>query len=690
MKISFLIWINLCLTIILSSSALAVSFNEIMYNPPGNDNNAEFIELLSNGSVDLSSFIFGDLIKNSSMSLLFFNNESNYTLIVEEGFNYTGLNCSIYTAGKSIGDDLGNSGDSLFIYLNNGTLIDLMSYDNTLANGNGKSLEFYNNSWYESRSDGGTPCGKNSYDPSYPDDVIFNESQQNSSQLNNTLNITFDFIIHDILYTGVNYTSLFKITNKNYKNILNITLEITITGEDFYQQEFIHLLLRSSKRTGLGYFLPDKAGDYVICGFIYNNDTIHDDQSNHTTICKEFTVLDISRVHCDASIMSFTDAVEYLPGQKISIFNRVIFSGNVSFPYTLDYWIEDPYGKVVKKRTATANSEKKSWTVPSKAELQLYLLKSSVHTLCNNSNPVTTAESLFYAVGERLEESTISIEELDVPEEGAVFGKHVKASIHLYKGNTSRSSVHFYLASEQEKKVSEVIKLQFFEKYKDVTFDISLNLENDCELQSENYFFVADGFGLVAKKPFPVKIEGECTTVLKADKNNEQLKIKSFYTRTKNIGEQLNLYSTIRGNGTADVILYSQHGKQQKRADLSLENSFSFLVNTSEGNNWYILQLVKNNKTVDVQELAVYRKLVVQSIQKTIPLGGYIQNKKYLQSLKQQMKQQIKHHYNDDSSNARYVSTSAQKKNIIVYLFFGGITLLIVIILIFSHKVYKQ
>lgn len=714
MKITFLIWINLCfivLTILLSSSALAVSFNEIMYNPSGNDNNAEFIEILSNTLVDFSQVMVGDLTKNDSLLMLSGNNESNYTLIVEEGFNYTGLNCSIYTTGKNIGDSLGNSGDALFIYHNNGTLLDSVIYNNTMANGNGKSLELFNDSWQESYFEGGTPCKENSQSPhNSTEDAISNESQQNSSQLRTPFNTTITFIIPDILYTGFNYTPLFKITNEHYKQnaglekeVLNITLQITIYGQEFYQQLFIPLSLKYSKRTGLGSFLPDKAGSYTICGYIYNNDittsVINDNtQDNSTvhysTICQEFKVLDISKISCDASIMSFTDAIKYAPGQKVSILNKVVFQDNNSFPYTIDYWLEDAYEKVIKKRTTTTNTEKKSWTVPSKNQLQIYRLKSSLHTLCNNSNSLTTAESLFYVAPEQLEESLLYIDDIEIPEAGFELGKLVKAHIHLYKGNTSRSSVHFYLASEQGKEASEIIKLQFFDKYKDVDFDITLTLNDDCELSDSNYFFVAEGFGLKIRKSFPVKKKDHCVEPQKEYEKNDDVRIKSFYTRTKNIGKQLKIFTTLRGNGTADLVLYHHNDKLQQHIDLSQEHSFSFLVNTSEGNNLFLLQLLKDNKTVDLRELSIYREFKISLAKQKIPLQGYIQNKKYLDFLKKQIKNQNNNEHLQghatETTNAVYISKSTSSKKIIPYLIFVFIILMIPTIFILYRAIWHS
>jgi len=51
----------LCLLLVLSVKiVLASSINEIMYNPSGNDNNLEYVEIISSGFINLSGWIVED------------------------------------------------------------------------------------------------------------------------------------------------------------------------------------------------------------------------------------------------------------------------------------------------------------------------------------------------------------------------------------------------------------------------------------------------------------------------------------------------------------------------------------------------------------------------------------------------------------------------------------------------------
>ena len=139
--------IIIILTILCTHLVLAASINEIMYNPEGNDNNREFIEI--KGTNNLSNYIIGDSSSNDTLKLLSFQKDSNFALIVEEEFNYTNINASIYSAGPTIGNNLDNNGDAVYLYFNN-TLVDSVTYSDTLANNNNLSLQLINNEWIES------------------------------------------------------------------------------------------------------------------------------------------------------------------------------------------------------------------------------------------------------------------------------------------------------------------------------------------------------------------------------------------------------------------------------------------------------------------------------------------------------------------------------------------------------------
>ncbi|MBS3159308.1 hypothetical protein J4436_00830 [Candidatus Woesearchaeota archaeon] len=116
----------LLIALFLIPQSLAININEIMYNPEGKDNTREYLEI--QGTNNLSEYTVGDEKRNNTLTLLKFVNNSNFTLIVEEGSPYLNLNCSIYTSGKMIGNNLNNL-DTIYLYKNN-QIVDKISYDN--------------------------------------------------------------------------------------------------------------------------------------------------------------------------------------------------------------------------------------------------------------------------------------------------------------------------------------------------------------------------------------------------------------------------------------------------------------------------------------------------------------------------------------------------------------------------------
>lgn len=152
-------------------SNIDIQFNEIMYNPPSHDNNKEFIELISPSFIDLTNF---SITYNNKTDLLVplktFNVSSNaslfYYVIVEQGFDISSIeyiNGTIYSVGERIGANLDNTHDFLLLYDVRGYPLANASYNNSFSYGNGKSLEWFEDQFYESVIEGGTPGKENSF-----------------------------------------------------------------------------------------------------------------------------------------------------------------------------------------------------------------------------------------------------------------------------------------------------------------------------------------------------------------------------------------------------------------------------------------------------------------------------------------------------------------------------------------------
>lgn len=133
--------ILISIIILLVPYTSAITINEIMYNPEGSDNNREYIEIYLEDPISLTNYIIQDLASEDVLEELQYR-DSNYALIVEEGFNYNSIDASVYSAGATIGNNLNNDDLEIIILKDSDeNIIDAITYsDNWGGDDNDKSL----------------------------------------------------------------------------------------------------------------------------------------------------------------------------------------------------------------------------------------------------------------------------------------------------------------------------------------------------------------------------------------------------------------------------------------------------------------------------------------------------------------------------------------------------------------------
>lgn len=258
--------------------------SEIMYDSIGEDNNKEYVEIY--GTDNLSNTTFYDLTSSDKLNLLQYVNNSNISLIVEEGFNYTGLNCSIYTTGATIGDNLNNNYDNITLEIyNSDSNITINAFYNasyySFANGNGGSIEYRNNSFFDIETP--NPC---------------------------------------------NYVFFINETDNNINN----TDDINTT----------------------------------------ENET--DSTSNNTSIIPCLPTL-LIRIKDNKTI--------FQTGESIKFYNIV---ENITDNFSIEYWIEDMKGNILKSKINTTNLQEKSYTPPSSLGEKVMIIKNRLITNCTNES----------------------------------------------------------------------------------------------------------------------------------------------------------------------------------------------------------------------------------------------------------------------------------------------------------------
>src|SRR3989338_7199804 len=162
-----------------TETALALDITEVFPNPIGDDNNKEFIEIYNPAGVNLSGYVIGDEASNDTLVGIFYGN-GTYALIVEEGFVWQTLNstASIYSAGATLGNNLGNTQDSIFLYSTEKIVLDSMQYTDATE---GYSWEGMDGIWQLSTLQNGTP-GFVSFSEEPPHKTNSSEKEEENKQ----------------------------------------------------------------------------------------------------------------------------------------------------------------------------------------------------------------------------------------------------------------------------------------------------------------------------------------------------------------------------------------------------------------------------------------------------------------------------------------------------------------------------
>lgn len=520
-KISPLLRVLLILVILLLSVQItrAQLLNEIFPNPEGDDNNKEFVEIIAEMPMNLSGYIIGDEASNDTLVLMQYK-ETNYSLIVEEGFNWTNYSVSIYTVGASIGNDLGNTKDSVFLYNAKKIFLDTMSYASTAE---GKSIERNATGWYTALNKNGTPGMQNSN--GREEIKITNETTvtpeviEDTDETNQTTNQTIDriavpedeeinvvkisFIGDTILYMNETYTKLFRVDNKQKEEIspiLNITV---LKNNTVIEQQWQILKNISRYRTkDTSALLFEEQGNYTVCGTARTAGK----ETNKTDnmICANISVLDPAIISCDRNLSIVLNQSVYPNKKQIPL--KFVIGGTVpeEVPFEISYSIEEFSGKAGKKETNTTSTSTKRWTPNIKKEYALYTINAELKTGCMDTNEENNHATKQFIVKNSLEEQgTENIAHVYLGTDNlARLGDSISVKLDIYTGNLSKWAkekqvAKVYIEDEKGKKVSETTTLALEESYEELTVTVPVLLKYSCSsfpTEEETYTVILEGF----------------------------------------------------------------------------------------------------------------------------------------------------------------------------------------------------
>ncbi|MBI2548299.1 hypothetical protein HYW21_03030 [Candidatus Woesearchaeota archaeon] len=502
--------------------------NEIMYNPStlmGDDSDVEWVELyyvdplypLSNNSLNLSAWeliiggktttLEGDLASDSyvivARELHDGSDVDNDSFLSFYGENLSAIAIDGYW------DYLSNEEGTIILQNPSQNISLTGTYTDALgADGNGNSLEYANETFFESLTLYGTPGYQNSVLENLPGFNQTNETNE-SNETNETTSYDLELSISldNLLSSNVSYDHLFTLTNLVYQegDQENITVTVNYTvfnsageQERLYESNFTtHLLSVTNDGTG-NYTFPGE-GNYTLCGrilyaFINETNPLNETNLSNNEVCQQIIVLHTILQPCDISLTILTPKDLYFTNESLEFTPTL---NNESFLFTIEYWIEDLFGMVVKSPYNTSNTNQKSWT-PDEEQINVYRIKARLVMLaCNDSFlDDNVAEKRVIVQGEKPFSPVLEVEDIMLgSDEEAAFGEDIPVKLSISRGNSTKSSIDLWVEDSDQQKVSTVSSVRVYDSYTTYKVTVPVQLKPNCDdaFPDTNYTLKIEG-----------------------------------------------------------------------------------------------------------------------------------------------------------------------------------------------------
>ncbi len=573
----------------------ATSLNEIFPNPQGDDNNKEYVEVYSQEWINLSGYVIGDEASNDTLIGVQYSN-SSYSLIVEEGFDYTALNTSIYnptsiySVGATIGNNLGNSNDTVFFYSASGLLLDSFHYTSAP---DGKSYERNSTDWY--LSEARSPGYENTIAQNTSTVIVtpINDTTVNRTQLNR---IKISSVVSETMYMTQHITKGFRIDNLQNEKV-DVTLHSwLIFNETIWKNEtriFENISkYRTSGTADIEFF---EHGNYTLCGEIESNAFEEDFSDN--TLCTEFIIIDPLAISCDRGIsIALNNSI--VPNNKPISFT-ISINNDENIPYVVSYFIQEFNGNRAKEKQNTTNDNVKHWTPKIKKGYGLFTLYAEIlEPGCNDTNPTNNiATQQIIVTNTFSEEGRISIDHIYLGTDGvAKTGDSIRSKITVYPGNLSRlssKSIKAYAENEKNAIASEITTIALEENFQEIVLTVPVLLDYSCDSSpdKEQYTLIIEGINTKVKQKFPV-----------SGVNKKQCTISGT-------GEYSTEFPTIAHNGDMITTSITIHNSDDTA------HSYKTSSKIYRGPKTYTGDFFANQKQIELQQ----GKQQTVSLQNTIP-----------------------------------------------------------------------
>ncbi|MBI4149003.1 lamin tail domain-containing protein [Candidatus Woesearchaeota archaeon] len=496
------------------SPAAAIEISEVMYNPEGSDTNHEWVEIYTNETaVNLSGWKFFEANTPHGLTLVsgsWLLPNNSFAVIVQNDaiflLDYPNFSGTLFDSSF----DLRNTYPGELIALKNSThFITNLTYNISLGADDGLSLQLINGSWYAASPTPGVANAVTS--PSSPPGT----NTSNISGKDLSLSVALDPIVH----LFVNYTSLFKITNLDHQTGIDDSINATVfynvsrNNTLIFTSTFEVVDLNSFKTARTGSILLNETGNYTLCGEILNTTVSNYNRSNDFA-CGSIQALDTSSVPCNVSLNILVSSTVANNSETMHFSPTIT---NESFPYTIEYWIEDLFGRVAKSKVNTSNTNQKSWTPQITESDRVFFIKGRIVSLfCNDTSlGDNTASQLLVVQGAQKENSTLVIDTIYTGSDNRVkYGEILRVRSQIYKGDESKNAVEAWV-EQQGKRISRITSAALYTDFSayDLTFAIPLEPNCNAEFPDGTAEVVISGFGITERAP--VSVSGVSTSTCK-------------------------------------------------------------------------------------------------------------------------------------------------------------------------------
>lgn len=424
---------------------------------------------------------------------------------------------------------------------------------------------------------------------------VINETINDNASVNENItqpSFKLEIVIQETLFVGVVYDSLFKITNLNKTpgtdNYAFVIVKYNVTkrgtNSSLVIEDYFNKTINYYSSSDTGRLFLEERGNYTLCGNILN-----------TTIsaCKDFDVLNPLTIPCSIELNLSTDKEIYNKGESVDIKNSM---SNQTFPYIIQYWVEDLFGSIVKEKQNTSNTNLKSFTPKINEKDKVFLAKNVlIFVGCNNSNSHISNEKMIISLNKDYE-----------PEKEKKAEETTTKKSASTKTSSSKNSSTKKTALEESAKI-----LSFYTRNK--KYNQSINLYANIKASKSYSLALLSskgeqkiGFNGSNNIKFRVEpAEGANLFILKLIKDNKMVDSKELFVKlegSKVVKANRTIAITAKTNKTITATSRANNTVAVKKLSSVKNNSYERKNTTKEPVNDIISGVVYESSSLKVQK----------------------------------------------------------------------------------------